>query len=183
MNSLAKARFASTVALVVLVFVGWVALRGYRFLSVPSFPPDLGPDPMQRELFALAGPTAVDCGRVEIRHDPSSASECVLNAFESKEAFFVRYDLPGMDSQVAVGLAGDRAGRAFGIAYDSMGWSGQPPPSLRNEDKHLITTPCPKPVKLRKTARGQLTCFPPDPDAKPKLSPNAEPYKNQRDKM
>ncbi len=49
----------------------------------------------------------------------------------------MRYDLQGIDSQVAVGLAGDRAGRTFGIAYDSMGWSdeGLQPPKLRSEDR------------------------------------------------
>lgn len=133
---------------------------------------------MQRELFALAGPMAVDCGRVKIRHDPLSATECVLNAFQSKEAFFVRYDLQGVDSQVAVGLAGDRAGRTFGIAYDRMGWSdeGLRRPALR-KDRNLITTACPRPVRLRKTGGGRLTCFPPDPDAKTSvMSPNAEPH-------
>jgi hypothetical protein len=140
---------------------------------------------MQLELFALAGPTAVDCGRVGIRHNPFSATECVLNAFESKKAFLVRYDLQGIDSQVAVGLAGDLAGRAFGIAYDSQGWSdkGLHPPSVGNGDQHLITTPCPKPVKLSKTANGQLTCFPTGADAHPNMSPNAEPYKSHRDKI
>jgi hypothetical protein len=169
MNPVARGRFASIAALVVLVFVGWVALRGYQFLSLPSFPPDFGPDPMQLELFALAGPIAVDCGRVRIRHNPSAATECVLNAFENKKAFLVRYDLRGIDSQVAVGLAGDLAGRAFGVAYDSQGWSdkGLHRPSVGNGDQHLITTPCPKPVKLRKTVNGQLTCFPPYPDTKP----------------
>ena len=133
---------------------------------------------MQREFLALAGPMAVDCGRVTIRHDTSSASECAINAFESKKAFVVRYDLPGIDSQVAVGLAGDSAGRTYGIAYDSMGWSdeGLHRPALR-KDRNLITTACPRPVRLRKTGGGGLTCFPPDPNAKPNIMlPNADPH-------
>jgi len=171
-----KARLTSTAAVIALVLVGWVALRGYQFLSVPSFPPDLGPDPMQREFFALAGLTAVDCGRVKISHDLSSASECAMNAFESKKAFVVRYDL---DSQIAIGLAGNFAGYIFAIIYDRMGWSdeGISWPSVRSTNHYLIITPCPRPVKLRKTAGGGLTCFPPVPNAKPNImSPNAEPY-------
>ncbi len=131
---------------------------------------------MQRELIAVAGPIAVDCGQVTIRQDPSSASECAMNAFESRKAFVVRYDF---DSQIAIGLAGNVAGYIFAIVYDRMGWSNEGVrwPSVRSKDHHLITTPCPKPVKLRKTASGGLTCFPPDPKAKPNImSPNAEPY-------
>ena len=175
-----KARLTSTAAVIALVLVvGWVALRGYQFLSVPSSPPDLGPDVMEREFLALAGPTAIDCGRVEIRQDPSTATGCALNAFERKKAFFVRYDLQGIDSRVSAGLAGNAAGHVFGIEYDSMGWSdeGVRWPSVRSKDHHLITTPCPKPVKLRKTASGRLTCFPPDANAKSNImSPNVDPY-------
>ena len=180
MNQGARARVASIAAVVVvLVLLGWVELHGHQIAGVPSSPSEPEPDVMQRQFSALAGPTAVDCGRVEIRQDPSTASGCALNEFQSKKAFFVRYDLQGIDSRVSAGLAGNSAGHVFGIEYDSMGWSkeGVRWPSVRSKDHHLITTPCPKPVKLRKTASGRLTCFPPDPNAKPNImSPNAEPY-------
>jgi hypothetical protein len=131
---------------------------------------------MDQHLRELAGPEAVDCGRVRVRESPDRATQC---AFKAQKPFYVRYDIQGIDSAVAGGLAAATVEKVYAVEFDSMGWAsnGLPKTSKLSSDHHLITTPCPKPVKLLKTGSGRLTCFPPDPNSKPNImSPNAEPF-------
>ena len=134
---------------------------------------------MDRHLRELAGPDAEDCGRVRVRERPNKATACALKNFENKKPFYVRYDVQGIDSAVAGGLAARSSREVFAVEFDSMGWdsTGLPKESRISSDHHLITTPCPKPMKLLKTGSGRLTCFPPDPKAEHNImSPNAEPF-------
>ena len=134
-------------------------------------------DVMAARLYRLAGADATDCGTVEIRHDPSAATDCALKAFGKKDPFYVRYYVQGIDSSVAGGLAYDKKGNMSALEFDSMGWSseGLPKGSRLTDGGHIIMEPCPRPIALHKTASGRLTCFPPDPKAKRNLmSPEAE---------
>ena len=128
----------------------------------------------------LAGPDAVDCGHVGIRQSPQGATDCGLKAFSENRPFRLSYQLQGIDSDVAVGVVYTKAGEAFGADFDSMGWdvSGLPKDHVLSAENHIITYPCPKPVKFRKTRTGRLTCF---PISKKKqtgniMSPTFDPY-------
>jgi hypothetical protein len=135
------------------------------------------PDVMAARLRRLAGTAAADCGTVEVRNNPSAATNCALKAFDNKDPFYVRYYVQGIDSAVAGGLAYDRKGNMWALEYDSMGWSseGLSKGDLLTDGRHIITKPCPRPVALHQTARGRLTCFPPNPKASRNImSPQAE---------
>jgi hypothetical protein len=125
------------------------------------------------------GGSSLNCGRVGIRQNPDRASDCALSAFAQKSPFYVRYDLQGIDSEVSAGLAGDAAGNVYFIEYDSMGWEtdGLSKGAEVTDGKHIYVEPCPKPVTLRKTRTGRLTCTKSDPNASHNImSPAFDPY-------
>jgi hypothetical protein len=92
----------------------------------------------------------------------------------------VRYDLRGIDAEVAAGIVGKSTDEVYAVMYDTpWGWSDQelPQGTRISDDKHLLTEPCPKPIRLIETPSGRLTCFPPDANAKPNImSPTFGPY-------
>ncbi len=136
-------------------------------------------DVLEKRLMLLAGYAPVDCGSVEVGQDATSASACAKRALEGKEAFIVRYYLQGIDSTVAVGLAGTKYGQVFVVEYDSMGWNseGMSRHSQLLDGKHNVVKHCPAPVRLTETSSHRLTCFIPDPKAKGSImSPNLESY-------
>ena len=139
-------RIFGLAAVVALVLIATMILRFRNTLSSASFPPSKRPDAMERY---FSGLIATDCGRVSLRGSPSAATNCAINAFRKKEAFFVRYDLQGVDSNVATGIASEGDGRLYELAYDSMG-------------DILTTKSCPRPIKLIMTGGGWLTCVPID---------------------
>ncbi|MGO8814336.1 MAG: redoxin domain-containing protein [Terriglobia bacterium] len=94
----------------------------------------------------LAGPEAVDCGRVRVRGDPQNATDCAMSEFSKKAPFRVRYDLQGIDSAVAVGIVSAPGGKMYELHYDSWG------------SPRLQSAACPEPVSLV-TFEGHLTCF------------------------
>ena len=61
-------------------------------------------DKLETESKRLAGPGAIDCGRVEIKGDPKEATECAIEAQKAAKPFRIRYDLQGIDSFVAVAI-------------------------------------------------------------------------------
>jgi hypothetical protein len=110
----------------------------------------------------LAGAEAIDCGAVQIKQDPASATSCALNAFANKRPFYVRYYVHNIDSEVAGGFAYDKKGNLSALVFDSAGFAAE---SLRKgsrlvDRRHIIIEPCPQPIALRKSRRGRLTCFP-----------------------
>jgi hypothetical protein len=100
--------------------------------------------------------------------------------FKFKRSFYVRYDLRGIDSEIAAGMVGKSPDEVYAVAYDiPWGWSDEesPPGTRISDDRHLLTEPCPKPIRLIETPSGRLTCFPPDAKAKPNImSPTFGPY-------
>ena len=146
----------------------------------PGRPPEPGRNLLDEKLRSIAahGPS-FNCGWVGTRQKPDAASDCALAAFADKKPFYVRYDLQGIDSTVSAGLAGDLSGNVYFVEYDSMGWEtdGLPKGAEVTDGKHIYTEPCPRPVKLRKTQTGRLSCVPPNPKARRNvMSPTFDPY-------
>jgi hypothetical protein len=75
--------------------------------------------PLYAELRRKAGAGAVDCGYVAVRRDRSAADMCSVEAFQGRKAFFVRYDVQGIDSRVSEGVVGTAKGEVYQYNYDS----------------------------------------------------------------
>lgn len=116
---------------------------------------------MDRRLENLAGTGAVDCGRVPVNEKRETATSCALNAFREGKPFRLRYDATGIDAQLSDGLAFDSHGNGYGVIFDSLGLSGEslPKGATMPDGSHTIVLACPKPLKVRKTRNGTLTCF------------------------
>jgi hypothetical protein len=116
---------------------------------------------MDQRLRALAGKDATDCGHVEVNARTEEASACAMRTFKAHKAFFVRYDMEGIDAALADGIATDSAGNGYGIIFDSMGLnsSGLPKGATMPDGSHTVVLACPRPLKLRKAVRGKVTCF------------------------
>ena len=116
---------------------------------------------MDQRLRALAGAAARDCGHVQVKASPASATKCAIRAFRHGKPFTVRYDFAGIDSELAAGLAGDGAGHVYGVEFDGMGMSGG---DLKDgesmpDGSHTDVMPCPRPTKIRVNKYGRATCF------------------------
>ncbi len=114
-----------------------------------------GGDLLDRRMKELV-PDAVDCGRVEIRSDPEPATRCALAAFRDKQAFRVRYDMQGIDSDVAVGLVGTAGGSGRELLFDGD-LAGQVGTSIFRQ--RVSEKACPAPVVLFHSPKGRLSCF------------------------
>jgi hypothetical protein len=127
---------------------------------------------MELQSTNLAGPDAVDCGRVPVGGDPKVATECALAAQRAGKPFRVRYDIRGIDSFIAVAIVRTPIGIVGTLQYDSdpMGGGGR---------AHEVVFPkrCPAPVHLWVNPNGRINCFQKE-SSPPKdvMSPNAEPY-------
>jgi hypothetical protein len=105
------------------------------------------PDAVQKKLQEYAGAPATDCGRLDVKATPDqskTASACALGASQSKHAFYVAYDMPGM----TIGVAGNAAGKLFTVQTQGLG----PTAELTGAD-------CPS--QLRVASSGRVTCFSP----------------------
>jgi len=105
------------------------------------------PDAVQQKLQEYSGAGATDCGRLDVHAAEAqlkNASDCALQANQSKHPFYVAYDMPGM----TVGVAGSAEGKLFTVQSQSEGAS----PSLTGGA-------CP--AQLRIASSGRVTCFAP----------------------
>src|SRR4051812_13620896 len=80
------------------------------------------PDAMSAELTKLAGSGATDCGRIGMSGDVQTASHCAMEANTAKKPFYVRYDLPMPDAQMAIGTVRTTDGKLMSVQYDSKSW-------------------------------------------------------------
>ena len=166
---------SAALALLILAAVGTVFLRG-RSTHIPArleSPRTVeSADLLELQSKNLAGPEAVDCGRVPVGGDPKVASECALAAQRAGKPFRVRYDIRGIDSFIAVAIVRTPIGTVGTLQYDSdpMGGGGR---------AHEVVSPkrCPEPVHLWVNPNGRINCFQKE-SSPPKdvMSPNAEPY-------
>ncbi|HLW83572.1 MAG TPA: hypothetical protein VKR60_00075 [Candidatus Sulfotelmatobacter sp.] len=115
---------------------------------------------MDRRMRSIAGPQALNCGRVEIGADDKTALTCAWKAVRKKQPFFVRYDLQGIDSFVSVGFAGNDDQDVYMIQFDSYGSDVADPP----DERHNVATKCPRPVQILKMTSQQgarwYSCIP-----------------------
>jgi len=100
-------------------------------------------DGVQQKLAEYAGSSASDCGRLDVRANEAqskSASECAMQASQSKKPFYVAYDMPGM----SVGVAGNAEGKLF---------------TVQSQGGSVTGGECPS--QLRVATSGRVTCFAP----------------------
>lgn len=105
------------------------------------------PDAVQQKLQDYAGAPSTNCGRLDVKASPEqskTASDCALQASQSKHAFYVAYDMPGM----TIGLAGNAEGKLFTVQSQGTGSAA-----------NLTSGDCPS--QLRVASSGSVTCFAP----------------------
>ena len=104
-------------------------------------------DPVAVKLQEYSGAPATDCGRLSV-HAPEAqskaASDCAMQASQSKHPFYVAYDMPGM----SVGVAGNSDGKLFTVQAQGEGPSAT-----------VTAGDCPS--QLRVASSGRVTCFAP----------------------
>jgi hypothetical protein len=182
-SPISMTRVASTVcagvALFSVIAMGTMFLRdrsthiGSTATSVrPRVRPIMLPGDMELQSKKLAGPTAVDCGRVLLRGDPQIASECALTAQRAGMPFRVRYDLQGIDSLVAAGIVRDQAGNVQILMWDSdPSGGGRVGPGV------VFLIRCPVPVHLWVDPNGRVKCLPkPNSSSKDPMYQDVDPY-------
>ena len=115
---------------------------------------------MDQRLRALAGAAAIDCGHVQVKASPASATKCAIRAFRHGKPFVVQYDIAAIESGVAGGLASNGNGDVYGVEFDGMGMSDDLKDGETMPDgSHTVVMPCPRPTKIRVNKRGRATCF------------------------
>ena len=101
-------------------------------------------DAVQQKLIEVAGSGATDCGRFPVQTSDvqlKTASDCAIQAAQSKKPFYVGYDMPGM----TVAVAGDNDGKLY---------------SVQVQERGLVSSePCPS--EIRVAPSGRVTCFAP----------------------
>jgi len=102
---------------------------------------------VQQKLLEYSGANANDCGRLDVHAaepELKTASDCALQASQSKRPFFVAYDMPGM----SIGVAGNAEGKLFTVQSQGEGASAS-----------VTSGACPS--QLRVASSGRVTCFAP----------------------
>jgi hypothetical protein len=75
-----------------------------------------------------AGGGAIDCGHVAVGAASAVTDQCIADRSVAGTPFFARYDVQGVDSQVALGVVRDPQGQTSVLLWDSdpSGGSGAP---------------------------------------------------------
>jgi hypothetical protein len=110
-------------------------------------------DKLEIESKRLAGPRAIDCGRVKIKGDPKDATECAIGAQKAAKPFRIRYDLQGIDALVAVAIVRTPSGTVGALTYDSD------PSGGGHVGEVVYPKRCPEPVHLWINPSGRINCF------------------------
>lgn len=109
--------------------------------------PSKSPDAVQQKLQEFAGSNAKDCGRLDVHataDQSKAASDCAMQGNQSKQPFYVAYDMPGM----SVGVAGNADGKLFSVQSQGEGSAAT-----------VTSGDCPS--QLRVAGSGRVTCFAP----------------------
>ena len=110
-------------------------------------------DKLEIESKRLAGPGAIDCGRVKINGNPKEATRCAIRAQKAAKPFRVRYDLQGIDSAVSVAIVRTSIGTVGTLMYDSDPSGGS------HAGEVVYPKRCPEPVHLWIDQSGRIDCF------------------------
>jgi len=134
--------------------------------------PKIG-DLMDWEGRYLTGSHGVNCGRIKVGIDATSATQCALKADTDGQPFRVAYEIQGFDSIIAGGIVKRPDGQLFALSYDSCprgcGYS------LFKQS--VKVAPCPQPHHLYVNPKNRINCFQPELSyPKSIVSPNFEPY-------
>jgi hypothetical protein len=138
-------------------------------------PQDLGnsgSNHLDSESRRLAGPHAIDCGRVSLNGNPEAATKCALLAQKAGKPFRVRYDLQGIDSEVALAIIRSPVGTVCRLLYDS-----DPSGGGRRGGGVVLSRKCPDPGHLWVDSGGRIDCL--QKESSPPaivMCPNADPY-------
>jgi hypothetical protein len=134
-------------ARLVVLAIALISLMACNKSSSPTQSPGGGsssaPDAVQQKLQEYSGASATDCGRLNVKENADrskAASDCALQASQSKKAFYVAYDMPGM----TVGVAGNADGKLF---------------TVQSQNGAVTSGDCPS--QLRVASSGRVTCFAP----------------------
>ncbi len=130
------------ILVIALVFLAACSKQGTS--SPPANASSPKPDAVQQKLREYSGSGATDCGRFDVKASDhfKAASDCALQASQSKRAFYVAYDMPGM----SVGVAGNADGKLFTVQSEGTGSSAQ-----------VTSSDCPS--QLRIASSGRVTCI------------------------
>ena len=74
---------------------------------------------VESELTTLAGNDAINCGVVALGESRQDAIVCSEHAASAKKAYWVVFQLQGVDSELWEGAARDETGKLWSIFYDS----------------------------------------------------------------
>lgn|SRR6266850_4329885 len=86
--------------LLLLICILFLDSMGFSILLVP-----ITGDVMDWRRHYLAGLFSTNCGRVRVREDARKATKCALKSNSEGRPFRVVYDIQGIDSTVAGGIA------------------------------------------------------------------------------
>jgi len=131
-------------------------------------------DRMELESRLLMGDHGVDCGRVKVSGNPTSATACALKAQADGKPFRVRYDIMGIDSAVAGGIVRTPTGQLYALSFDGdpAGQGG-----ISYSRQVLGKSQCPQPIHLWVNPKGRINCFQQQLSApRSVMSPNIDPY-------
>ncbi len=135
----------------IVLAVAAVSLGGCKTSTTSSGSVAKSGDAVQQKLQELAGGGATDCGRPksQAQDQVKPASDCAMQAAQSKHPFYVAYEMPGL----TMGISGDAAGKLSFV-------QAEPPQNGQAGGSAAIQSgPCPS--ELRVAQSGRVTCFTP----------------------
>jgi len=134
-----------------ILTVAVLCLSSCKKSATPSGSTAKSGDAVQQRLQELAGSGATDCGRLQwqAQEQMKSASDCAMQAAQSKHPFYVAYDMPGLTA----GVSGDAAGKLYFVQAQ------QPQNAQPGATAAIQSGPCPS--ELRVALSGRVTCFAP----------------------
>jgi hypothetical protein len=110
----------------------------------------------------IAGPRAINCGRVGVNKDRTLTTGCAMRAYKHHKAFYVIYDEQGIDSFVSTGFAwnGTNKDVPYFVEYDSMGFSTDARVGTTQPDgSYTVVIRCSQRVRVFVNDEGELDCF------------------------
>jgi hypothetical protein len=127
----------------IILTVAAVCLSGCKKSTTPSQPTAKSGDAVQQKLQELAGSGATDCGPLQSQAEEhmKPASDCAMQAAESKHPFYVAYDMPGL----TVGVSGDAAGKLYFVQVEQL---QNTQPDVRAA---IQSSPCPSELRVARS--------------------------------